>query len=536
MIQISSLPTKWLNTILIILYTVGAIFVFSLAWLPVQLAIDRFYYEDFFYYLKVAENIVMGQGASLDGETTTNGFHPLWMLAIILIQAITNPELAVHITLSLAASLHLGQVYLLFCIVKQSANKVIAHFAAIFYLFNYRIIACNLCGLETPLVAFFILGIIYFLIKYHNLTTSTSWAIKLGILLGFAILSRFDILILIGIIVAWILIDSRFGIDYWRRISTAFIVGISSGIILLPWFIWSAINSATLLPNSNAALKVWAFSGFNLQQAGVENVLSLLIKKMFTTAWWLSDTANLFGLWPIVLPTAYKNWPAFLVFIIFVTIFLGLWLMRSSQYTTFRSVLLVYAITHFSYYSLFANAQVRYLIPFAIIIIVLATMLIAELLRQVNTQKVKRMALFFYFVILINSLLAGWSAWQQHQGATRTHVEHANLYQTADWIRNHLPENAIIGSWNAGILSYYSQRTVINLDGVMNDAVIEVLKQKKLSSYIEHRHISFLIDLETEIDKFMKKFSGQVNWRKNYVEFHRLGHIVILKKLAFRTA
>jgi len=530
MIQISLLPTKWLNAILIVLYIMGAIFVFTLAWLPVQFAINHFYYEDFFYYLKVAENIVSGQGVSLDGEATTNGFHPLWMLAIILIQAITNPDLAVHITLTLAALLHLGQVYLIFRILEQSANKKIAHFVAIFYLFNYRIIACNLCGLETPLMAFFILGVIYFLIKYHNLT-SIRWAIKLGILLGFAILSRFDILILTGIIIAWILIDSRFGKYYQQRISTAFIVSISSCVILLPWFIWSSINSATLLPNSLAALKVWSFSGFNLQQAGVDSVLSLLIRKMFTAAWWLSDTANLFGLWPIVLPTAYKNWPAFLVLMVFITIFLGLWLIRSPQYTAFRSVLFVYAVAHLGYYSLFANARVRYLIPSSIIIIVLAAMLIAELLQQINTQKVKRMALFFYVVILINSLLAGLSAWQQHQGAARTHIEHTNLYQTAYWIRDHLPENAIIGSWNAGILSYYSHRTIVNLDGVMNDAVIEVLKQKELSSYIEHRHISFLIDLESEINKFMKEFSGQINWRENYVELYRLGHIVILKKI-----
>ena len=136
MIKTPSLYPKWVSSMLIILYALGAIFVFTLAWLPIQSVIDHFYYEDFFYYLKVAENIVLGQGVSLDGEEATNGFHPLWMLAIVLIQAITNPELAVHITLSLAALLHLGQVYLLFCILEQSTNKLVAHFAAIFYLFS----------------------------------------------------------------------------------------------------------------------------------------------------------------------------------------------------------------------------------------------------------------------------------------------------------------------------------------------------------------------------------------------------------------
>jgi hypothetical protein len=49
----------------------------------------------------------------------------------------------------------------------------------------------------------------------------------------------------------------------------------------------------------------------------------------------------------------------------------------------------------------------------------------------------------------------------------------SNLYQRrytmARWIDDNLPESAVIGSWNAGQLAFFSGRTVVNLDGLVND-------------------------------------------------------------------
>ena len=34
--------------------------------------------DDAFYYFQIARNIATGHNVTFDGETLTNGFHPLW--------------------------------------------------------------------------------------------------------------------------------------------------------------------------------------------------------------------------------------------------------------------------------------------------------------------------------------------------------------------------------------------------------------------------------------------------------------------------
>ena len=47
-----------------------------------------FYDDDFFYYLKIAQNIVLQGRSSFDGIHVTNGYHPLWELAVTVLYAI----------------------------------------------------------------------------------------------------------------------------------------------------------------------------------------------------------------------------------------------------------------------------------------------------------------------------------------------------------------------------------------------------------------------------------------------------------------
>lgn len=45
-----------------------------------------FYQDDFFYYLKVAENLVLHGISSFDGIHLTNGYHPLWLITLVLLR------------------------------------------------------------------------------------------------------------------------------------------------------------------------------------------------------------------------------------------------------------------------------------------------------------------------------------------------------------------------------------------------------------------------------------------------------------------
>lgn len=58
------------------------------------------YSDDFFYYLKIAENIVNGNGSTFNGIVDTNGYHPLWLIVLtilIKISIYTNIDVLIFV-------------------------------------------------------------------------------------------------------------------------------------------------------------------------------------------------------------------------------------------------------------------------------------------------------------------------------------------------------------------------------------------------------------------------------------------------------
>ena len=53
-----------------------------------------------------------------------------------------------------------------------------------------------------------------------------------------------------------------------------------------------------------------------------------------------------------------------------------------------------------------------------------------------------------------------------------------------------------IGSWNAGTLSYYSERRIINLDGLMNNEVHSYTIRRQLLDYLAQNEINRIMDFE----------------------------------------
>ena len=57
------------------------------------------------------------------------------------------------------------------------------------------------------------------------------------------------------------------------------------------------------------------------------------------------------------------------------------------------------------------------------------------------------------------------------------------------------PEDAVIGALNAGILGFYCERTVINLDGLVNDfEFLEILKKNNVHKYMIDNNIGYIAD------------------------------------------
>ena len=70
-----------------------------------------------------------------------------------------------------------------------------------------------------------------------------------------------------------------------------------------------------------------------------------------------------------------------------------------------------------------------------------------------------------------------------------------NQLEAARWLEANTPPEARIGSFNAGILGYFSDRTVVNLDGVVNEDAYRARRYGLTRPYVCEQEIRYLVDL-----------------------------------------
>jgi hypothetical protein len=105
--------------------------------------------------------------------------------------------------------------------------------------------------------------------------------------------------------------------------------------------------------------------------------------------------------------------------------------------------------------------------------------------------------------LVFHSTLAGFLLLGVFAGTLR--VVHAspsylNRLEVAFWINKNLPANARIGSFNAGELGYFSNRIVVNLDGLINNVEYArgiLFHSDKLAAYFLSNRIDYFADHDT---------------------------------------
>ena len=78
-----------------------------------------------------------------------------------------------------------------------------------------------------------------------------------------------------------------------------------------------------------------------------------------------------------------------------------------------------------------------------------------------------------------------------------TSTLYAARYDAALWIAENSPPDSVFASWNAGQLSFFSDRTVINLDGLINnvDYYERVLRGSvPLADYLVENKVNYIVD------------------------------------------
>lgn len=199
------------------------------AFLPADSLLNWYSSDDAFYYFKVAQNIVTGQGVTFDGINPTNGFHPLWMLICLPVFTLARFDLILplRVLVVVASLLHAGTGVLLARLLRRAVSDWTAGLAAVVWVFApaiHGVVAQQ--GLESAVNALTLVWLISLATDPRARAFPPRRLALVGLAVGLAVLARLDNIFLVLILCAWAVLA-----PYGRFLRTALIGDL--GVIFL---------------------------------------------------------------------------------------------------------------------------------------------------------------------------------------------------------------------------------------------------------------------------------------------------------------
>jgi hypothetical protein len=206
--------------------------------------------DDFYYYLKVAQNVVAGVGSTFNGIHRTNGYHPLYFVLLVFISKFATSLVGVFRGLWLlwivaAAATFLSARKLL---ERPGSGPFLTNALALVFLIPCVHIFCE--GMEVTLTLPLGVGL---LLAFRSQPASwTFWrSVGIGLLAALTVLSRLDAVFLVLLLLIFTLVEpeQRRGIGF-RQIG-GFAIG--GGPLLLAYFVFNRVYFHTWMPVSGVA-------------------------------------------------------------------------------------------------------------------------------------------------------------------------------------------------------------------------------------------------------------------------------------------
>src|SRR5215216_213103 len=158
--------------------------------------------DDGFYYLKIANNIALGQGSTFDGINRTNGYHPLWMLNLVPIYWLFphSPLDALRVVVILIAIYHTISAVVLYYLVSRLHNELVGTLVGLAWALSPFVLRIDLNGMESALYTLLLLLLIYKITLFCK-DSAGRWKLSvekkrsllmLGMLVALCTLARLD--------------------------------------------------------------------------------------------------------------------------------------------------------------------------------------------------------------------------------------------------------------------------------------------------------------------------------------------------------
>ena len=457
---------------------------------------NRVVADDAFYYFNIARHLAAGHGATFDGLAPTNGFHPLWLLLLTPVFALTGALQAgswvgVHLALSLCALLDVASGTLLWRLLRRLRSPRGAHWAAAIWFLSPVTVLLSLRGLESALtVTLFAAWLWVVTWAFEDGAPDARRGALVGIVTGLAFLARTDNGPLLGLALALVTLGSWLATrSSWRRALAFFVMaGVTALAIALPWFIWNLATFGTPWQVSGAA-KLANPQIFGHVPQALGHRLRYLAAFVWVPAYFVAGESMkhraAFTLF------AWARWLALAALLPFLILSL-----RRPRVPVLRPLalgLLGYLAAHAVVYALVLRTYVVWYATVPTFILVFLAGGVA------GGELVGRLRAAWRAALAIVAAAAGIAIFAQYFNATKIvpRGEELTVRPILTRIATQAPGTRTVGVFNAGAAGYFAPEigpfTVVNLDGLVNNPSVQAWRAGRYFEYLD-RHVDVVIN------------------------------------------
>lgn len=494
--------------------------------------LQRLVADDAFYYFEIARNFLDSGTFTFDTLHLTNGFHPLYQYWTVLLTPLArDPITLIRLVLFSAVVFHLIATVLLHRLARRWVSPAAALWAAALWALSPALLRINLLGLENSLLSVLLLSSLLLFFKIRDRGREASWQafFGLGVVFGLGFLARIDEFFWIAIaslvLLGPLLARRRAGVGKLIAYCLPMMV------IVLPFLLSNWLTFHHLFPVSGAVKRFQMVSWLTANYGSVFHPSFLGLVAATTLqqlVQWLGYISAPFWSLPVLIALAGREFDEAsilgfrgrltVVLLIGAVLLLAgfLWRRRLTiqRYgqalrspSSVRSLtelwpFLVFTLVHYASYAFLFYTQIGYadkwyFIPEYLTTLILVVWMTDRLFlrspRLIAGLTVVAVWLSLGFYGRFFTLSAG-PFNRDYRSPTIT----ATKIEAAAWVNANLPADAIIGTWNAGLVGYLIDRPVVHLEGLVNDYehLERTVKPRRTLDYLREEGITYLADYE----------------------------------------
>ena len=433
--------------------------------------------DDSFYYFTIARNLAEGMFSTFDGGTTrTNGYHPLWLFLITPFYWVFDKETALFAIKAFEIMLIAAGVALVATAARLARLPWYLMFAALPMLYQHRAL---IMGMEAA-AALFMLGLfILSVCLFARSPARWKWPLAaVAFALPWVRLEYIAIsLATAGALcfVEWSWQERAPGTSFGARArSIRFLKALpslfGSAAGLVAYFAYNKLVFGGIVPVSGASKQAWSQAewqgGYSLMQ-NLQDVLQMDVFRfvllvaleacvLFLLVWWFARR--------------FRS-PKDRLLLAFLAGISGLAVCHLAKFG--QTVLTVHPVLQgrYAWYFVPAYLMVALMVPVNCCVAV-------HFIRHFVGPKSRRMANILSLGVAVASAVflfakANFTAPFRWAEASSNLITVANesaeaVYGGTLLMNRVLPDDSVVGSWDAGVIGYFSRFTVVNLDGLVS--------------------------------------------------------------------